>query len=231
MPGTTSRLALPYIQGTDNANTIDETSQALAEKLDPIMPIFSVGTAANRPISTPGSPGKTGQLYYATDTGVLSFDFGTGWLDLTAAAGSQVFQTGDLKATLATSAPAGWLMADGSTVSRTTFAALFALIGTQHNTGGEAGTDFRLPDWRGRGIVGKGTHADVDSLADSDGLAVASRTPKHTHTNPNTGLNLGGSLSVNSGTQFVVTQGHNHSQGSTGGSGPAYQVANVMIKT
>jgi microcystin-dependent protein len=47
-------------------------------------------------------------------------------------------------------APTGFLLCDGSVISRTTYADLFAAIGTTYNTGGEAGTDFRLPDFRGR---------------------------------------------------------------------------------
>lgn len=59
--------------------------------------------------------------------------------------------------------PAGWLAANGAVVSRTTYAALFSAIGTAFNTGGEAGSDFRLPDLRGEFIRGwdNGRGADV----------------------------------------------------------------------
>ena len=40
-------------------------------------------------------------------------------------------------------APMGWLLCDGSTVSRTTYANLFAAISTTYNTGGEA--RYRFP--------------------------------------------------------------------------------------
>ena len=50
--------------------------------------------------------------------------------------------------------PPGWLKRNGAVVSRTTYADLFAEIGTTYNTGGEAATDFRLPD--GRGVVDRG---------------------------------------------------------------------------
>jgi microcystin-dependent protein len=54
-------------------------------------------------------------------------------------------------------APSGFLLANGATVNRTTYAGLFAVYGTTYNTGGEAGTDFRLPDLRGRVIVAAGS--------------------------------------------------------------------------
>lgn len=61
-------------------------------------------------------------------------------------------------------APTGWLACDGQVVSRTTYADLFAVIGVSHNTGGEAATDFRLPDLRGvvvRGMdAGRGLDPD-----------------------------------------------------------------------
>lgn len=85
-------------------------------------------------------------------------------------------------------APTGWALCDGSTVSRATYADLFALIGTTYNTGGEAGTDFRLPDLRSRFITGKGTAAWSDALNESggskDAVAVAHihTTPDHVHT-------------------------------------------------
>lgn len=54
-----------------------------------------------------------------------------------------------------TTEPTGWLFCYGQTVSRTTYADLFAAFGTTYNTGGEAGTDFRLPDMRGRVVAGQ----------------------------------------------------------------------------
>lgn len=45
-------------------------------------------------------------------------------------------------------APAGWLKANGALVSRTAYAALFAAIGTTYGTG-DGSTTFALPDLRG----------------------------------------------------------------------------------
>jgi microcystin-dependent protein len=52
------------------------------------------------------------------------------------------------------SAPANWLLCDGSVISTTTYAALFAVISTTYNTGGEPAGTFRLPDLRGRSVSG-----------------------------------------------------------------------------
>lgn len=53
------------------------------------------------------------------------------------------------------SIPSGWFICDGSEKSETTYAALFAVIGTTYNTGGETPGYFRVPDLRGRSVAGK----------------------------------------------------------------------------
>jgi microcystin-dependent protein len=79
------------------------------------------------------------------------------------------------------SAPTGWLICDGSTVSRTTYADLFAIIGVTHGEGNGT-TTFHLPDYRGRFLRG------VDSSQGRDPNA-ASRTAMNT--GGNTGDNVG----------------------------------------
>lgn len=54
------------------------------------------------------------------------------------------------------SAPSGWLAADGTAVSRTDYAALFAAIGTTHGAGNGT-TTFNLPDLRGIFVRGSGS--------------------------------------------------------------------------
>lgn len=51
------------------------------------------------------------------------------------------------------SIPTGFLLCDGREVSRTSFAALFAIIGIAYGTP-SGGTTFVLPDLRGRAIIG-----------------------------------------------------------------------------
>ena len=79
-----------------------------------------------------------------------------------------------------TEAPQGWLIADGSEVSKTAYPDLYQVIGDRYGTASTP-TTFRLPDLRGRVIVGRGTHGDVNELSDNDGLAAGSRKPKHRH--------------------------------------------------
>ena len=84
-------------------------------------------------------------------------------------------------------APAGYLLCDGVSVSRTTFAALFAAIGTTYGAG-DGGTTFGLPDFRRRVAVGAGGSASTElgATRGSSGGAEAERlteqqTPAHEH--------------------------------------------------
>jgi microcystin-dependent protein len=55
----------------------------------------------------------------------------------------------------------GWLECDGSAISRTTYADLYAVIGTMHGVG-DGSTTFNLPDFRGQFLRGWDHGAGVD---------------------------------------------------------------------
>jgi phage-related tail fiber protein len=59
-------------------------------------------------------------------------------------------------------APGGWLKANGAAVSRTTYADLFAALGTTYGTG-DGSTTFNLPDLRGEFMRGWDDGRGVDS--------------------------------------------------------------------
>jgi microcystin-dependent protein len=50
-------------------------------------------------------------------------------------------------------APSGWLLCSGDAVSRSTYAALFAIVGTTYGVG-DGSTTFNIPDLRGRAVAG-----------------------------------------------------------------------------
>ena len=95
------------------------------------------------------------------------------------------------------SSRAGALLCDGSAVSRTTYAALYAAIGTEYGAG-DGSTTFNLPDLRGRMPMGAGTGPGLSprSVGQSGGAE------SHTHTVP--------SLSV----PALAVPGHHHGPGS-----------------
>jgi len=72
----------------------------------------------------------------------------TKWAKITVSAADllQAVPTGSVQPYAGASIPAGWLLCDGSAVSRTDYAALFAAIGTLYGTG-DGSTTFNLPDF------------------------------------------------------------------------------------
>lgn len=64
--------------------------------------------------------------------------------------------TGVVQAYLGSSAPSGWLICDGSAVSRTTYANLFALIQSTYGSG-DGTTTFNLPNLQGLFLRGAGS--------------------------------------------------------------------------
>ena len=151
--------------------------------------------------------------------------------------------TGAVLAYINAVAPTGWLLCDGSAVSRTTYAALFALTGTAFGAG-DGSTTFNLPDLRGRVAVGKGSNAAVNALGDNEGVAEANRRPQHRHTahthNVNVGTGSGGGQAISAPNAFVSeTAFANRALAKDGGSGtasdsldaPAYVVLTFIIKT
>lgn len=96
----------------------------------------------------------------------------------------------------AATAPTGYLVCNGSAVSRTTYAALFAVIGTTFGAG-DGSTTFALPDLRGEFIRGWDNSRGVDS-GRSFGTFQADELKSHTHSithyyeSNNSGSNIAG---------------------------------------
>ena len=67
-------------------------------------------------------------------------------------------------------APAGWMPCGGAAVSRTTYAALFAVIGTTYGTG-DGSTTFNLPNMNGRFPYGSTSPVTGGSTTHSHNLS------------------------------------------------------------
>lgn len=188
--------------------------------------------------------GPTFVLYIKT-SGVTS---STNWVAIDTTGAS--VPTGTIATYAAATAPAGWLICDGTAVSRSTYTALFGLIGTTYGSG-DGSTTFNVPDLRGRVAVGfaaSGGHADVSTLGNNDGVAEQYRRPKHRHT-PHShvgGYNFAmasadgvGLINNGSGGQVAWRGSGLSTQTADGGSGsssdsldaPAWYVVNHIIKT
>lgn len=107
-------------------------------------------------------------------------------------------------------APDGFLACDGAAVSRTTYAALFAAIGTTWGAG-DGSTTFNLPDLRESVEVGAGTRDHGGDVAAHDEYSVGQfkddQTQSHIHDGAVITTYLANSASGGSGYPLVQTVG------------------------
>lgn len=121
----------------------------------------------------------TGTQVYNTTTKRLEIYNGTDWVGADG-------RTGEVVDFAGASLPPDRLLCDGSAVSRTTYRALFAVIGTVWGVG-DGSTTFNLPDARGKASIGVGTGSGLTAraLADTGGeethILTTPETPSHNH--------------------------------------------------
>lgn len=136
---------------------------------------------------------------------------------------------GSISAYASTTPPIGWLNADGSAISRSTYANLYAVIGTTYGVG-DGSTTFNLPNLSGREIMGFGSATTTyDVLGETYGEDKHTQTiaemPAHTH--PGT---YGNSFGV--GTKrpvYAETNGSESGAVISQGSGTAFNVLDPII--
>lgn len=121
----------------------------------------------------PSASDPDGSFYLRTDgtaTTTAYIRSAGAWVALTASSSSSLTPTGTITAFGGSAAPTGYLACDGAAVSRTTYAALFAVIGETWGVG-DGVTTFNVPDLRGRTVIGTGTGAGLTArtLADTGG--------------------------------------------------------------
>jgi microcystin-dependent protein len=95
----------------------------------------------------------------ATVTNIQTADIADGQVTLAklvTAVQESLLPAGAVQAFAMNNAPNGWLAADGTAVSRSTYAALFAAISTTYGAG-DGSTTFALPDLRGIFVRGSGS--------------------------------------------------------------------------
>ncbi|UUG69681.1 minor tail protein [Microbacterium phage EdElric] len=97
----------------------------------------------------------------------------------------QLAPVGTIHAFGGSNAPANYVPLDGRQLSRTEYAALFALIGVTYGPG-NGSTTFNVPDARGRALVGIDTaQTEFNALGKTGGAKTHTLTeaqlPSHTH--------------------------------------------------
>lgn len=148
----------------------------------------------------------------------------TRWIYLTkTAAWAQISgpPIGVIEWTCAAAAPLGYLIADGTAVSRITYAGLFALCSTTYGVG-DGSTTFNLPDLKGRVPVGVGTGA-------GGGLSSTGRPTGGQALTPRSLGAYDGDERLHAHSHPVSDAGHNHGAIATAGGGGGATVAGWTV--
>lgn len=130
------------------------------------------------------SGGSQGEFYlrtgYSETSGqsALHFRNDTGWENLGTYDPLTLTPIGAIVAWPVSAVPTRWLECNGQAVSRTTYASLYALIGTTFGSGDNS-TTFNLPDYNGYYLVG-GSPTNASSGAATATLTT-SNLPSHSH--------------------------------------------------
>ena len=207
-------------------------NQVTAQKLEDIANLATFRTGVNQTADdlTIEVDGSGGYLK-VKENGITSVELADGSViasKLASDAISLLTPTGSLMPYAGSTAPTGYLLCNGSAVSRTTYADLFGIIATDYGSG-DGSTTFNIPDLRGRVIAGKddmgGSSADVLTDAQADQLngklgsenhtltAAESGLPSHSHTVNDVGGSVGSTDGLwafgDKGTTGAPSQGTN----------------------
>lgn len=132
-------------------------------------------------------PGNYSRLPAGTDGSVLvatsSESLGVKWVQSNE--GYYPTPVGSIICFAANYAPSGFLLCDGSEVSRSTYGQLFATIGTTYGAGDNS-TTFNLPNLAGKVVVGYDLgQSEFNSLGETGGAKthtlITDELPTHTH--------------------------------------------------
>ncbi|MDD2992973.1 MAG: tail fiber protein [Pygmaiobacter sp.] len=152
--------------------------------------------------------------------------------------------TGTMVIYAGANAPNGWLVCNGATISRTTYADLFGILGTTYGAG-DGSTTFAVPDMRGRvgvGIGGSGVTTLGQTGGEQTHVITVTEMPQHDHRQKNSGIGGGESHAITNNGGILVwstaaaSTDENLKTFETGGNGAhnnmqPYVGINYIIKT
>jgi microcystin-dependent protein len=145
-------------------------------------------------ITSPVAPASAnpGDIWVNTTTGIAFVYYNDGntsqWMELLSSAVpsvNEIMPYGTIVQTARITAPTGWLLCQGQTISRITYAGLFSAIGTTYGSG-DGSTTFAIPNLQGVVPVGKASSGTFANLGGTGGSETHTLTeaqmPSHTHT-------------------------------------------------
>lgn len=190
-------------EGCSPANLNNAIRTLMAQLRD-----FQLGNQTANSLSVAG--GGTGLTSPGTSGNVLTSN-GSAWVSST----PTYVPTGGMMMWGTASAPTGYLLCNGSAVSRSTYSALFAVIGTAFGAG-DGSTTFTLPDFRNNFPVGAGSLYSANSTGGSKDVTSVFA---HTHT---------GTTDSNGAHQHLVVASVGNTGAPSPGTGPTVDGSNSV---
>lgn len=166
-------------------------------------------------VSFPDSDGLAGDVYKTDGSGVGSF-------------GAAVPVGTILPYAVSTTPPTGFLLCDGSNVSRTTYSRLDALLSAASYPwgSGDGSTTFTVPDMRRRvpmGAGGSGTGTISNTVGSTGGAETSDVSHTHTVNITTGGVSSDTTVSVTTPGSVIPLDHHHNVAGNTGTSGSTTQ--------
>lgn len=217
------------IQDTDPEAAYDEIAAIEAALLTSGLAhhVFPDATASNRDLGTPSKQWHHG--YFSGNLQVAG-TFTIGGATVSGVPLGVIVPYGGA------SPPANWLLCDGTAISRTTYAALFAVISTTFGIG-DGSLTFNLPNMQQRFPLGKAASGTGSALGSTGGAIDHTHTgAAHSHAIPSAASDNSTGFGSLPGGTLVSLDTHAHG-GATGSSGtgvtgtanPPFQVVNFII--
>ena len=194
---TNGGAAKIYVYLIDNAGTLEVAVSGTFNAEDQLITTTALSSSSNSALTVYSATARTSVPFRLV--GYILNTQATAGTWVTTASQIQLYPvlspsatpTGMVSSYAGSTAPAGWLLCDGSAVSRSTYTTLFQTLGTTYGSG-DGSTTFNLPSLNGRVPVGAGTYTDptlgsvTRTLAASSGEAshtlITGEMPSHNHT-------------------------------------------------
>lgn len=166
------------------------------------------------PVASSDQDNNLGQIYFNSSTKKVRVYKNSGWSDLAGSSAGSSGKPGMVTSWAGshTNVPTGWMLCDGSAISRATYADLFAVIGTNFGSG-DGSTTFNLPNYHDYWLIGAPSSlstAPNPSGVPGSWVSTSGTSFYNSFAHSTNGAHSSHATSMNSAGSHSHTAGHTH---------------------